>query len=109
MMNTVKHTFHSIGDRGGDFARTIGSDTAVLARRVGSGTASLAKRIGPRRGLIALAVVAAAIGGSIVVARILRARKRDGRVVMPGDEEFDMPPTSPRPGTRVQPPMAGTH
>jgi hypothetical protein len=75
MMKTVKHTIHSISDRGGDFARTIGSDTTDLARRFGHETARFARRVGPRRGLIGLAMIAAAIGGSVVVARYLRARK----------------------------------
>jgi hypothetical protein len=74
MMQTVKHTLHSFGDRGGDFAKTIGSGTADLAKRFGSETADLAKRIGPRRGLIGLAALAVAIGGSVVLVRYLRAR-----------------------------------
>jgi hypothetical protein len=77
MMKTVKHTFTSIGDHGGDFARTIGSGTVGLARRVGDGTAGLARRIGPRRALIGLAVAAVTIGGTIVLVRYLRARNAD--------------------------------
>jgi len=79
MMKTVKHTIHSIGDRGGDFARTIGSDTTDLARRFGHETARFARRVGPRRGLIGLAMIAAAIGGSIALARYMRARKLRAR------------------------------
>ena len=75
MMNTVRDTFHSIGGRGGDLARTVGSGTADLARRLGDGTASLAKQIGPRRALIGLAVAAVAIGGSLLVIRYLRSRR----------------------------------
>ena len=75
MMKTVRHTIHTIGDRGGDFARTVGSETTDLARRFGHETSRLAKRVGPRRGLIGLAMLAAAIGGSVVLARYLRARK----------------------------------
>jgi hypothetical protein len=77
MMKTVKHTFTSIGDHGGDFARTIGAGTVGLARRVGDETAGLARRIGPRRALIGLAVAAVAVGGTIVVLRYLRARNAD--------------------------------
>lgn len=77
MMKTVKHTFTSIGDHGGDFARTIGSGTADMARRVGGGTADLARRIGPRRALLGLAVAAMAVGGTIVLVRYLRARNAD--------------------------------
>src|SRR6266850_1688802 len=85
MMNTVKHAIYTIGDRGSDLAKTIGCETADLAKRVGgttadlakragSSTSDLAKRIGPKRGLIGLAVLAAAIGGSIVLVRYLKAR-----------------------------------
>jgi len=79
MMKSVKHTIHTIGDRSGDFAKTLGSETVDLAKRFGNGTASLAKRIGPRRGLMGLAVLAAAIGGSVMLMRYLRARKLDSQ------------------------------
>lgn len=75
MMNTVRDTFSSIGDRGGDIARSVGCSTAGLARRVGNGTASIARQVGPRRALIGLAIAAVAIGGSILVMRYLRARR----------------------------------
>jgi hypothetical protein len=75
MMNTVRDTFSSIGDRGGEIARSVGVGTAGLARRVGSGTADVARQIGPRRALIGLAIAAVAIGGSILVLRYLRARR----------------------------------
>jgi hypothetical protein len=74
MMNTVKQTFHSIGDRSSELARTFGSETAHLAKRVSSGTTNLAKQIGPRRALIGLAVLAVGIGGSVMLVRYLRAR-----------------------------------
>lgn len=86
MMNTVRDTFSSIGDRGGEIARHVGSGTAGLARRVGNGTASIAQQIGPRRALIGLAIAAVAIGGSILVVRYLRAR-RERDVVDFGREE----------------------
>lgn len=75
MRNTVRDTFSSIGDRGGDIARNVGASTADLARRVGSGTADIARQIGPRRALIGIAIAAVAIGGSILVMRYLRARR----------------------------------
>lgn len=86
MMDTVKDAFHTIGDRGGQFARTVGCETADLAKRVGSSTADLAKRIGPKRGLIGLAVLAAVVGGSIVLVRYLRSRDEDVREGL--DEEL---------------------
>lgn len=85
MMKTVKHTFTSIGDHSGELARTIGSGTVGLARRVGGGSASLARRIGPRNALIGLAVAAAAVGGSIILIRYLRARSADAPVTDAGD------------------------
>jgi hypothetical protein len=77
MTKTIKHTFHTIGDHGGDFARTIGSGTADLARWVGSGTADVAKRVGPRRALIGLAVIGAAVVGGVLLARYVRARRAE--------------------------------
>ena len=74
-MNTVRDTFHTIGDRGGDLARSVGAGTVDLARRVGDGTVGLARQIGPRRALIGLAVAAVAIGGTVLVVRYLRARR----------------------------------
>lgn len=82
MMKTVKHTIHVIGDHGSDLA----SETVDLARRFGSGTVDLARQIGPRRGLIGLVVVAAAIGGSIVLVRYLRARKADSEREITADD-----------------------
>jgi len=100
MMKSVKHTIYSLGDRGGDFARAIGSDSYDLARRfgsgsadlakhLGSGTADIAKRIGPKRGLIGLAVLAAAIGGTVVLVRYLRARNADAALDGESDESVE--------------------
>ena len=71
----VRDTFHSIGDRSSDVAKTIGSGTAHAARRFGDGTADLARRVGPRRALIGVAMAAIAIGGAIMLMRYLRARR----------------------------------
>lgn len=76
-MKTVKTTFYTLGDRTSDLARTIGDETVDLARRFGDGTASLAKRVGPKRGLIGLAVLVAAVGGSIMLVRYLKARNAE--------------------------------
>jgi len=89
MMNTVRDTFYSIGDRGSDIARNLGSGTYGLARRVGSGTASLARDIGPRRALIGLAIAAVAVGGTIVMLRYLRARRANERATVDLDSEID--------------------
>jgi hypothetical protein len=82
MTKTVRNTFHAIGDRGGDVAKSIGHGTADIAKRVGRGTSDLATRIGPRRGLIGLAVLAVAIGGSVVLIRYLRARNAEKELGM---------------------------
>lgn len=85
---TIRHTFHSIGDQGSDVARAIGSGTshmarrfgsgsADVARRFGSGTADVARRIGPWRALIGLAVIGAAVGGGVLLARYVRARRAE--------------------------------
>lgn len=79
MMNTVRDTFYSIGDRSGELARNFGSGTADIARRVGSSTVDFARDIGPRRALIGLACAAVAVGGTIVLLRYLRARRERDR------------------------------
>jgi hypothetical protein len=71
MLDTLKHRFVSIGDVTSDYARRIGGETSALARRVG-----------PKRGLIALGVIAAAIGSAILV-RYLRLRARRARATEP--------------------------
>ena len=87
-MKTVKTTFYTLGDRTTDLARTIGDETVDLARRFGDGTVSLAKRVGPKRGLIGLAVLAAAVGGSIMLVRYLKARNAE-QAGLAGNETSD--------------------
>jgi hypothetical protein len=85
MLNQVKNVMHTIGEETGDLAKRFGSGTAdlavrladgtvVLGRRLGDGTIEVARKIGPTRGVIGLAVIAAAIGGSIFLVRYLRRR-----------------------------------
>lgn len=109
MMNTVRDTFSSIGDRGGDIARSFGSGTAELARRVGSGTTSIARQVGPRRALIGLAIAAVAIGGSILVMRYLRARRERDELDL-GEEDLGaasriVSPNEAMPGLGVRAPL----
>jgi hypothetical protein len=78
-----------LGSGTADLAKQFGSGTADLAKQFGSGTADLAKRIGPKRGLIGLAVLAAAIGGAVVLVRYLRARNADAE--LDADETGDAP------------------
>ena len=85
MMETVKHLMSSMGSGASDLARSVGSntadlarrfggDTADLARRVGGNTADLARKVGPKRGILGVAALAAAVGGGIYLVRYLRAR-----------------------------------
>ena len=109
MMNTVRDTFSSIGDRGSDIARSFGHGTAHLARRVGDGTTDLARAIGPRRALIGLAVAAVAIGGTIAVMRYLRARReRDALGIERDDYPASgriIPSSEPLPSTGMRSPL----
>jgi hypothetical protein len=109
MMNTVRDTFSSIGDRGSDIARSFGYGTAHLARRVGDGTVDLAREIGPRRALIGLAVAAVAIGGTIAIMRYLRARReRDALGIERDDYPASgrvIPSSEPLPSTGMRSPL----
>ena len=78
MMEFAKDLVSNIGGSTADFARMLGGNTADIAKRVGSGGAKLAKRVGPKRGLLGLALVAAAVGSGIYLARYLRARAAEG-------------------------------
>jgi hypothetical protein len=114
MMKTVKNTFSTIGDRGGDLAGDLASGTADLAKRLGIGTTSFAKRVGPRRGLLGLAVIAAAVGGSVVLIRYLRSRNRNAEVDGSADNAWPGATTKSNYGSHVRPAAAtnvppGTH
>ena len=120
MMKTVKHTFYTIGDHSSDLARTIGSGTADLARTLGSGTADfaktlgsgtahLAKRIGPKRGLLGLLAVAAAIGGTVVLVRYLRARNLNREELDVTASDVPNGKTSKRSYGGASSSMPGTH
>jgi hypothetical protein len=87
MMNTVRDTLYSIGDRSGDLARSVGSGTVDLARRFGDGTVDLARQIGPRRALIGVAIAAVAITGTVLVLRYLRTRRAENALGL--DNEID--------------------
>jgi hypothetical protein len=52
--------------------------TRSYARRVGRSTSALARRVGPRRGGIALGLIAAAVGVPFLV-RYLRARRAEAQ------------------------------
>ncbi len=77
MLDTVKDTL-------GTFA----CNTRDFGKRVGSGTVDLAYRIGLKRGLIGAAIAAAAVGGTIVLVRYLKARDESDTELDNFDEEL---------------------
>jgi hypothetical protein len=77
MLNTVKEIIYTVGDSTGSFAKTLGLNTADLARSVGHKSVKVAKDIGPQRALIGAAILAVAVGGSIILVRYLRRRDRE--------------------------------
>lgn len=64
MLDTVK-----------DFMGDVGATSAGYARRLGCSSRALARRVGPRRGAIALGVLAAAGIGIPLLVRYLRSRR----------------------------------
>jgi hypothetical protein len=77
MLNMVKDLITSVGGPTGSFAKTVGLSSAGLAKSVGAGSVALAKDIGHKRALIGAAVAGAAIVGSVLLVRYLRARKQE--------------------------------
>jgi len=76
MLNTVKDAFYDFG---------CGAKT--LAGRVSRRTVDLAEDIGPKRALIGLAVLGAAIGGTIAIVRYVRAKRAEQLVeIQPANE-----------------------
>jgi hypothetical protein len=64
MMRQAKKLTHKVFDGAGD-----------VAKRVACTTQDLAEQIGPKRGLIGLAIIGAAIGTSVLLARYVRNRR----------------------------------
>ena len=88
---------HTIGSSTGAFAKRIGSGTADLAakvgggtasvaRKVGSGTASVARKVGPKRGVIGLVAIGAAVAGGIYLVRYLKRRSFEKESMQATDE-----------------------
>jgi len=67
----------SFGANTADIAKSFGAGTADFAKSFGAGTVDIAKRIGPKRAIIGVAVLGVLVGGSIWLARYLRARKEE--------------------------------
>lgn len=77
MLQTLEHVISSIGGNTGNLAKRAAGSASDLAKRVAEPTANLARRVGPKRGIVGLVVLAAAVGGGIYVVRRLRARAKD--------------------------------
>ena len=92
---TVKEIIYTVGDSTGTFAKHVGLTSADLAKAVGSGTVDLAQRIGPKRALIGFAILAAAVGGSIVLVRYLRRRELEQESMRASDEAMRARSESP--------------
>ncbi len=75
MLATAKNVMYSIG-----------GNTSGLAKRVGGSTADLARRVGPKRGILGLVALVAAVGGGIYLVRYLRARAEDEQDFTEGEE-----------------------
>lgn len=72
----------SVGSSAADLAKRSGSSASDLAKAAGGSAVVIAKKVGPKRALIGLAVIGAAIGGYYLV-RYLREEVEEG------DEEFE--------------------
>jgi hypothetical protein len=62
-----------------DVLSSVGENTACYAEWVGDRTSALARRVGPKRGGIALGVLAVAVATPFVV-RYVRARNAEGEM-----------------------------
>ena len=86
MLDTVK-----------DFMGDVGATSAGYARRLGCSTSALARRVGPKRGAIALGVLAGGVGAFFLV-RYLLARKATAEE-MPSEEPLYTSNAKPIPAT----------
>jgi hypothetical protein len=65
------------GQYSSDLARQVSGSAADFAKHVGDYSADVARRIGPKRALIGVGIIGAIVGGSIFLARFLRARAEE--------------------------------
>ena len=91
MLNTMKDFMSDIGCEASDLAKRFGGGTKDVAKRVGRRTADLADDIGPKRALIGLAILGAAVGGTILVVRYVRAKRAEQLVDIEPTSEGVMP------------------
>ena len=76
MLKEVKEVIYTVGDATGSFAKAFGLTTADVAKSVGKRSAGLIEDLGPRRVLIGAALLAAAVGGGLLLVRYLRQREQ---------------------------------
>jgi hypothetical protein len=86
MMKQARNFTHTIADGASDFAKRAADVTSDAAKRAADATTDLAKAIGPKRGLIGLAAIGVAVGGTILVRRYLR--NRSDVIASEGDQGF---------------------
>jgi hypothetical protein len=85
MLNTMKDAIYDFG-----------CATGGAAKRFGRRTADIAEDIGPKRGLIGLAILGAAIGGTFYLVRYVRARRAEQLVEIQPTGEVGEQPVSRR-------------
>jgi hypothetical protein len=82
-----------------DVLEVVGSNSASYASRIGCRTSALARRVGPKRGGIALGVLAVAIAAPFIV-RAIRARRAEREVNI---DDLNVEPGVTTAGTESQP------
>ena len=82
-----------------DFVGTVGTTSGRYARQLRCSTSALARRVGPRRGAIALGVLAAAGIGIPLLVRYLRSRKAAAETAEPVEVDIVAVEVAPIPET----------
>lgn len=82
-----------------DFFGDVGATSAGYARRLGCSTSALARRVGPKRGAIALGVLAAAGIGIPLLVRYLRSRRVETEEFEPTTDAVIIAEVVPVPAT----------
>jgi hypothetical protein len=77
LTTTMKDAISDFGCATGDLAKRFGSGTSRVAKRVGRRTTDLVDDIGPARALIGLAVIGAAIAGTVLLVRYVRTKRAE--------------------------------
>ena len=93
MMATFKDTLGALGENAacfakdfGGYAKDFGGKAADFGKDVGKRTSALAHRVGPKRGAIALGIVAAAIATPFIIRYVRARRARQESLIGPDGE-----------------------